>query len=169
MRAWASRKWLSTKNRSPRRSTTRHPITIASTAKPPDPMPCALAVILLPESRAHGCHMQKTVFPGPAIRAHNGVRTRAVPACGVCSCGVGERRESGQLHGCRGAVHGSVHGLLLSGPDRSRARVWSQCAGGRVGGWSTMCLPAVRGPVCVDAWAGAASSGSFRAVASGAV
>jgi hypothetical protein len=43
------RKWLSTKNRSPRRSTPRHPIATASTAKPPDPMPCALAAILLPE------------------------------------------------------------------------------------------------------------------------
>ena len=56
-----------------------------------------------------------------------------------------------------------------SGPDRSRSIVWSQCAGGRVGGWSTLCLPAVRGPVCVDAWAGAGSGGSFRAVATGAV
>ena len=27
-------------------------------------MPCALASILLPESRAHGYHMQKTLFPG---------------------------------------------------------------------------------------------------------
>jgi len=36
----------------------RPPIAImASTAKPPDPMPCALAAVLLPESRAHGCHI----------------------------------------------------------------------------------------------------------------
>jgi hypothetical protein len=135
MRAWASRKWLSTKNRSPRRSTPRHPITIASTAKPPDPMTCALAVILLPESRAHGCHTQKTVFPGPAIRVHNCVRTRAVPACGVCSCGVGELRESGQLHGCRGAVHDTVHGLLLLVGSRSQqgARVESVCGWTRGG------------------------------------
>jgi hypothetical protein len=34
-----------------------------------------------------------------------------------------------------------------------------------MGGWSTQCLPAVRGRVCVDAWAGAASGGSFRTVA----
>jgi len=60
----SSAKWLSTKNRSTRRSTPSHPIAMASTAKPPDPMPCALAAILLPESRAHGCHMQKTLFPG---------------------------------------------------------------------------------------------------------
>jgi hypothetical protein len=52
------------KNRSTRRSTPRHPIDMASTAKPPDPMPCALAAILLPESRAPTCHMRKTLFPG---------------------------------------------------------------------------------------------------------
>jgi hypothetical protein len=32
----------------------RHPVDMASTAKPPDPMSCALASVLLPESRAHG-------------------------------------------------------------------------------------------------------------------
>ena len=50
------RKWLSTKNRSPRRSTPRHPIAMESTAKPPDPMPCALTATLLQESRAYGPH-----------------------------------------------------------------------------------------------------------------
>ena len=43
------------RNRSPRRSTPRHHITMASTAKPPDPMSCALAALLFPESRARGC------------------------------------------------------------------------------------------------------------------
>ena len=38
------------------------------------------------------------------------------------------------------------------------------CAGGRVGGLSAWCLPAVRGSVRVDAWAGTASGVSFRAV-----
>ena len=55
------------------------------------------------------------------------------------------RREPGQLRGCGGSVPVST--------------------GGRVGGWSVQCLPAVRGWVRVDALAGAASSGSFRAVA----
>ena len=32
------------------------------TDKPPDPMPCALAVVLLPVSGAHGCHMQNALF-----------------------------------------------------------------------------------------------------------
>ena len=47
-------KWLSMKNRSTRRSTPRHPITMASTAKHPDPMPCALVAILLPEAMVRG-------------------------------------------------------------------------------------------------------------------
>ena len=68
------------KNRSTRRSTPRHPIAMASTAKPPDPMPCALAAILLPESPAPACHMRKTLFPG-TFWVHAGCGcVRAVPA-----------------------------------------------------------------------------------------
>jgi len=37
---------------------------MASTAEPPDPMPCALAAILLPASRARGCRMQRGLFLG---------------------------------------------------------------------------------------------------------
>ena len=39
---------------SPRRSSPRHPVAMASTAKRPYPMSCALSAVLLPESRAHG-------------------------------------------------------------------------------------------------------------------
>jgi hypothetical protein len=92
---------------------------VESAAEPPDPMPCSLAAVLLPGSRAHGCHVRKAVFPGPAMRAHSGVRARAVPTCGMRSCGVGERRESGQQRGCGGAVHGAVHGRLLLVGSRS--------------------------------------------------
>ena len=55
------------------------------------------------------------------------VRTRTVPACGVRSCGVGVRQESGQRHGCRGEVHVDVHGRLLLVESRSQqgARVWA--------------------------------------------
>ena len=53
------------KKRSARRSTPRRPITMASTAEPPDPMPCALAAILLPASHARGCRMQRGLFPEP--------------------------------------------------------------------------------------------------------
>ena len=69
------------KNRSPRRSATRHPIATASTTKSPDPMtkskvqmPCALAAALLPGSHAHGCRVQKTLFPGSAL--HESGRAR---------------------------------------------------------------------------------------------
>jgi hypothetical protein len=67
-------------------------------------MPCALAAVLLPESRAHGCHMQKTLFPGPAPHVRGGIRARPVTACGVRSCGVGGRWESERRPGCREAV-----------------------------------------------------------------
>ena len=58
-----------------------------------------------------------------------------------------------------------VGGIRWSGPARGPAPMSGRCVGGRVGGWSVQCLPAVRGWVRVDALAGAASSGSFRAVA----
>ena len=67
------------KNRSTHRSTLRHPIDMASTAKSPDPMPCALAAVLLPESLAHGCHMQNALFLGPAC-------TRVVSQCVLGPC-----------------------------------------------------------------------------------
>jgi hypothetical protein len=46
-------------------------------------MPCALAAILLPESRAHAYHMQKTLFPG-TYWVHVGCGcVRSFLACGV--------------------------------------------------------------------------------------
>ena len=63
-------KWLSTKKSlTTALHAARHPIAMASTAKTPDPMPCALTEVLRPESRTHNCHMQKTLFPGP-VHAH---------------------------------------------------------------------------------------------------
>ena len=105
------------RKRSARRSTPRHPITMASTAEPPDPMPCALAAILLPESRAPVCHTRKPLFPGQVSVRSWAVRTikgssssSAVPARGVRSCGVRRRREPGQRHGCGGSVPGVAGG-----------------------------------------------------------
>jgi hypothetical protein len=49
------------KSRSPWRSTPRHPIVMASTAKPPDPMPCALSAVLLPESRTRLSYAENPV------------------------------------------------------------------------------------------------------------
>ena len=54
-------------------------------------------------------------------------------------------------------------------PCYNVAGAWERCADGRVRGWATRCLPVVRCRACVDAWASAASGGSFRAVAQVAV
>ncbi len=116
---------------------------MASPAKPPDPMPCALAALLLPESRARGCHVQETLFPEPALRASGGVRAQAVPARGVRSRGVREQREPGQRRGCAAAHRGwaaSVGGATHSGWVASVGRVLlaarHACGGGvRVGVW----------------------------------
>ena len=58
--------------------------------------------------------------------------TRAVPACGMRSFCVGERRESGQRRGCGGAVHVAVHGRLLLVGSRS---LRGACVG-TVYGWT---------------------------------
>ena len=57
----------------------RHPIAMASTAKPPDPMPCALTAILLPESRRTADICRKPCFRGPT----GCMRGRV---CSGCSC-----------------------------------------------------------------------------------
>ena len=78
--------------RSPRRSTPRHPVDMASTTNPPHSMPCALAAALLPGSRAHGCRVQKTLFPGPALYEHRslpaflGLSHAPHPAHWTCRC-----------------------------------------------------------------------------------
>ena len=77
---------------------------LAFTAKTPDPIPCALAALLLPELRAHGCHL----FSGPAPHARGGLRARHVPTYRVRSCGVGGRRESERRPGCLEAVPGTA-------------------------------------------------------------
>ena len=165
MQRSAFRKWLSTKNRSPQRSTPRHPIAMASTAKPPDPMPCELAAVLLPESRAHGFHMQKTLFPGPVPHVRGGIRARPVPACRVRSCSVGGRRASERHPGYREAVPGTAGGRRPLVESCSRRGAPGGCAGQTgLRGFSSY-----RSWTCVDAWAGAASGGSFRAVAPVAV
>ena len=133
MQRSAFRKWLSTKNRSPQRSTPRHPIAMASTAKPPDPMPCELAAVLLPESRAHGFHMQKTLFPGPVPHVRGGIRARPVPACRVRSCDVGLRWESERHPGCRETVPGTAGWRRPLVPCCSLRRAW----GGGASAWAS--------------------------------
>ena len=57
------------KKRSARRSTPRRPITMASTAEPPDPIPCALAAILLPASHEPGCSSWCTFKDSIGVRS----------------------------------------------------------------------------------------------------
>jgi hypothetical protein len=73
------------RRRSARRSTPRHSIAVSSTAEPPDPMPCALAAILLPASRARGCHMQRGLCVGVVRASPWGAGRRGV----FSRCGVG--------------------------------------------------------------------------------
>ena len=155
------------KNLSTRRSTPRHPIAMASTAKPPNPMPCALASILLSESRARppdicgkpcfrgptGCILGVDAF-GPFLRAgYTG-------AAWVRGGSLGRGMRAG-----RRCLAPRVGGESWSGSPSNDADTRARCAGGHVGGWATLCLPAVRGQTCVGAWAGASSGGSFGASA----
>jgi hypothetical protein len=85
---------------------------------------------------------------------------------GARRCGVGARLESGQRRGCGEAVAGIAGGRrkLVGSPLQRRGRMRTVCGlvrGGLVDG--------VCGVGHVDAWAGAASGGSFRAVAPVAV
>jgi hypothetical protein len=107
---------------------------------------------------------EKRLVSGDLLGTCLDVCVRAVPACGVRGCGVGARQEPGQRHGCGEAVPDTaprVGVVRWSGPPCSSAGTCGRCTGGRMGVWSTWCLPAVRGRVCVVAWAGAESGGSF--------
>jgi len=160
-----------TKNRSPRSSTPRHPIAMASTGKSPDPIPCALAAVLLPGSHAHCYHMQKTLFPGraritvrgayvlgPCLRAGCAHAAWAVYGSRIDSLGAGRRCLAPWVGG--GRWSSASEQLLTAGRD------WGgEPTHGRVVGRAGRCLPAVWSWTCVDAWTGAASGGSFRFVA----
>jgi hypothetical protein len=67
------------------------------------------------------------------------------------------------MHAGRWCLAPLVGGERWSGSPSSDADTRARCAGGHVGGWSTLCLPAVRGRACVGVWAGTASGGSFGA------
>jgi hypothetical protein len=117
-------KWLSTKNRSPWRSAPRHSVATASTSKPPDPMSCALSAVLLPESRAHGCHMQKTLFPG-TYWVH--ARTCVLGPCLHTGCASAAWVRGGSRGNDMGAgrrcLAQRVGGVGWSGPPRNGARM----------------------------------------------
>ncbi len=93
--------------------------------------------------------------------------------CLRAGCAHAARVSGWSLGNCMGAggrcMAPCMDFVCWSDPDRSGPVVSGWCAGGRVGGWSTRCLPVVRGRVCVDVWAGVVSCGSLRAVAQGAI
>ena len=67
------------------------PKAMSSTSKPPYPIPCALAAVLLPGSRAFGCRARKGWFSDPM-----GERQTTVCVVGVWTVyGVTTRRARG--------------------------------------------------------------------------
>ena len=150
------------KKRSARRSTPRYPITMASTAETPDPMPCALAAILLQASSARLMYAKRLVSGG-VLGACRDMCVRAVPACRVHGCGVDARREPGHQHGCGEAMPVDAGGrrVLVGSPVAAtqtrvgidRASVWGagrhgvfpQCGVGHA--WT---LGLVRRPVALS-------------------
>ena len=95
--------------------------------------------------RARLTHAKRLVS-GDLVGACLDVCVRVVSACGVRGCGVGARREPGERHGCVEVVHSAAgrRRTLVGSRLNQRGPMWS-CTGGRVGGWATRCLPAVRG------------------------
>ena len=147
-----------------------HGVTV--TANHPDPMPCH---VHWPRSYCQSRAPTATICRKPCFRGHTGcIRGR------VCS-GRSYMRGAQVRHGCAAGVWESawVRGggawrrrrVACVGrvPPCNVAVVWDQCADGSMRGWETRCLPPVRRRACVDAWASAASSGSFRTVAPVAV
>jgi len=145
------------KKRSARRSTPRHPITMASTAEPPDPMPCALAAILLPASAAvckEACFRGRAgCVPGHMCSGRSCVQSARVRrGCAAGAWAPAWVRGGGAWRCGRAACVSRV-------PRRSDTDACRHWPGDRVGNWATRCLPAVRGRACVGAWAGEAASG----------
>jgi len=148
------------KKHSARRSTSRHPITMASTAEPPNPIPCALAAILLPEAAIckkacfrglSGC-MQGRVCSGRSYvrgaRVRRGCAAGAWAAAWVRGGGVWRRGWEAYVGRVPLEVSQADVGVVRAGMwEAGRRGVFPQCGV----------------EACVDAWAGAASGGSFGA------
>jgi hypothetical protein len=111
------------KKRSARRSTPRHPITMASTAEPPHAM-CTGRDLVARVARARLPYAKRLVS-GDLLGACLDVCVRAVPAYGVRGCGVGARREPWQRHGYEEAVSDTAVGrrTLVESPLPRRRRV----------------------------------------------
>jgi hypothetical protein len=70
------------------------------------------------------------LFPGQVLRTCENVRTWAVPACGVRSCGVRGWRDPGQRRGCGGSVPDAAGGLCPFVGCCSWVGVWEACRHG---------------------------------------
>ena len=128
-----------------------------------DPMPCALAAVLLQESRT------VDICRKPCFRDQSRVCTTlyacsARPDCRVRSYSVGGRRESERLPGCGSrCLAPRVGGGSWSSPSRGGARLGVVCE--RVGARrAERCLPTVQSRTCVDVWTGTVSGDSLRTV-----
>ena len=143
---------------------------MASTVKFPDPIPCALAAALLPGSCAFGCRARKGWFSGPiwertddsVCGRRGGARCAHAARTGVgCQCKFRDNRD----------LHCALMrcGIRRSSNCRKRRTHNHRHIGVRVRGHTTgraaRCLAVMQSRTCVDARAGAQSSGSFKTVA----
>ena len=96
--------------------------------------------------------------------------------CSVRACVQGALMRRGRAAGVGATTWVPGVGAYPNGwteavgrPDRCGSQLGGVRARGSVSGRSALCLRTVRSRTCVDAWAGASSGGSFRAVAPVAV
>jgi hypothetical protein len=142
---------LSTKH-STRRSTSRHPIAMASTTNPP--IPCH---VHWHRSYCQSCARTPDICRKPCFRGPTGcIRGAGVfrPFLRAGCAGAAWVRDGSLGSGMRAGrrcLAPWVVGVRWSSPPCSDADTSGRCAGGYVGGWATLCLPAVRGRACVGA------------------
>ena len=110
--------------------------------------------------------MQNTLFPGPACTWSR------ITICARPACVQGTLMRRGRAAGVGATPWVQGGGAWHRGweetvgrPASGGSQLGSVRARGRVSGRAARCLPEVRSRACVDAWTGAASCGSFRAVA----
>jgi hypothetical protein len=92
--------------------------------------------------RARLTHAKRLVS-GDLVGACLDVCVRVVSACGVRGCGVGARREPGELHGCVEAVHVAAgrRRTLVGSRLKRRRQMWALYgrARGRLGDTVSSC------------------------------
>ncbi len=153
---------------------------MVSPAKPPDPMTCALATLLLPESRSVCCLLQETLFPEP-VCVHPGAcvpRPCLHAGCARAACVSGGSRGSGvgAGGGCLATQVGGIQvGRVLLAARRAcgvsvRVGVWRagrRCVFPWCGVGHACALGLVRRPVALSGLLLRWSSGAFNCVGRG--